>query len=176
MRALTHDEQRKVEANIPLVYHVLGRSRFRPPRGFEHADLESVAILGLCGAVTGYDPTRGFAWTTYATRCIRNAVSRWLRDTVDDEDPLSLDAPVAEVEGGESTLGDLLPSPERPPDQAILARELLAALPDREQAILDLIYLRGASRLGLSRETGISRQRLTQMEERALKRLRKAIA
>ena len=95
--------------------------------------------------------------------------------------PLSLEAPLGERE--EETLGDLLgeegPSPPEEIAKELLLSELeesLKELPEREQRILELRYgLKGKEPLTLEeigKILGISRERVRQLEEQALERLR----
>jgi len=94
--------------------------------------------------------------------------------------PVSLEAPVGEREG---TLGDLLgvegPSPPEEIAKELLLSELeesLKELPERERQILELRYgLKGKEPLTLEeigKILGISRERVRQLEEQALERLR----
>lgn len=95
--------------------------------------------------------------------------------------PLSLEAPLGE--GGGETLGDLLqldePQPAEEGTQEILTsllEELLGELPEREQQILELRYGLGESEPltleEVGQRLGISRERVRQLEEQALDRLR----
>jgi len=96
--------------------------------------------------------------------------------------PLSLETPVGEEE--EETLGDFIQETETvSPPQEVLRElvlsdleESLRRLPDRERAVLELRYgLRGQEPLTLEeigKRFGISRERVRQLEERALERLR----
>ena len=96
--------------------------------------------------------------------------------------PLSLETPVGEEE--DETLGDFIQEVEQvSPPQEILKElilsdleESLKKLPERERAVLELRYgLRGDEPLTLEeigKRFGISRERVRQLEERALERLR----
>ncbi len=95
--------------------------------------------------------------------------------------PLSLEAPLGE--GGEETLGDFLgveePQPAEEGTQEILMsvlEELLGELPEREQRILELRYGLGEGEPltleEVGKRLGISRERVRQLEEQALERLR----
>jgi RNA polymerase sigma-B factor len=44
-------------------------------------DLVQVAMLGLLNAIGNFDPTRGFAFTSYATPTILGEIKRYFRDT-----------------------------------------------------------------------------------------------
>ncbi|MFQ6033756.1 MAG: sigma-70 family RNA polymerase sigma factor, partial [Candidatus Bipolaricaulia bacterium] len=94
--------------------------------------------------------------------------------------PVSLETPLGERE---ETLGDLLgvedPSPPEEIAKELLLSELeesLKELPEREQQILELRYgLKGQKSLTLEeigKILGISRERVRQLEEQALERLR----
>ncbi len=94
-------------------------------------------------------------------------------------DPLSLDAPMGEEE---TRLGDLVPT-ESQPCSPILDHEmekLLARLPERERRILILRFglADGVSRTlqEISDEFGISKERIRQKEEDALRRLRQVLS
>lgn len=95
--------------------------------------------------------------------------------------PLSLEAPL--TEGGGETLGDFLqldePHPAEEGTQEILIsllEELLSELPEREQQILELRFGLGESEPltleEVGQRLGISRERVRQLEEQALDRLR----
>jgi RNA polymerase primary sigma factor len=93
----------------------------------------------------------------------------------------SLDRPI----GGENegALGDLFASEQAPPEEEIgvsleqdVLRRAVAALPEREQAVLKLRYgLNGdrdpASLESIGRELGITRERVRQIEAKALEQL-----
>lgn len=51
----------------------------RRPGSFE--DLEQVALLGLIKAIQGFDPARGYAFSTYAVPTIAGELKRWQRQT-----------------------------------------------------------------------------------------------
>lgn len=97
------------------------------------------------------------------------------------QEPASLDAPTQEAE---SDLGDLIPDDASPsPYQSVLGvafsehiEKMLACLSEREEQILRLRYgLDGGERLTLDETgavVGITRERVRQIEMRALSRLR----
>ena len=68
---------------LVLRYRPLARSVARRhshgPGGLE--DLEQVACLGLVKAIQGFDPARGFAFSTYAVPTIAGELKRWYRQT-----------------------------------------------------------------------------------------------
>jgi RNA polymerase primary sigma factor len=76
-----------VQANLRLVVAIARRYR---ATGVPLLDLVQEGNLGLLQAVEGYDPDKGFAFTTYATWWIRQAITR----SVD----LGLDLPEARLQ------------------------------------------------------------------------------
>ncbi len=99
------------------------------------------------------------------------------------EEPISLDTPIGEED---ATIQDLIPDTKIPsPSQVLLSKDLhrsvqrlLAGLSPRERKVLELRY--GIERRGeltleqLGREFGLSRERVRQIEVKAIERLRQS--
>jgi RNA polymerase sigma-B factor len=68
---------RLVEAHVGLAYK---SARRFSGRGVELGDLRQVALIALVHAVEGFDPSRGFAFATFATPTIVGTLKRHLRD------------------------------------------------------------------------------------------------
>lgn len=66
-----------IEENIGLVHVCAGRFR---GRGIEYDDLFQAGCVGLCKAAEGYDPEKGFAFSTYAVPTILGEIRRLFRD------------------------------------------------------------------------------------------------
>ena len=66
---LTSEQRQKVEDNIGLALQTAGRLKSKNPLEFD--DLLSVCYLALIKAVQGYDPSKGFAFSTYAVRTMQ---------------------------------------------------------------------------------------------------------
>lgn len=64
---------RLVEANLGLVYDLIGRSRFD---ALDRDDLNSEGMMALLRAVDTFDPWRGFRFSTYACNAILRAFAR----------------------------------------------------------------------------------------------------
>jgi len=66
-------------AHLSLVHFVIGRLLLSLPSHLDEEDLFSYGVLGLIDAVEGFDPERGFRFSTYAVPRIRGAIIDELR-------------------------------------------------------------------------------------------------
>ena len=64
---------RLVEANLGLVYDLIGRSRFD---NLDRDEMSSEGMMALLRAVDTFDPWRGFRFSTYACNAILRAFAR----------------------------------------------------------------------------------------------------
>ena len=76
---MTTEQEKLVEDNLRLVTfliqkHYPGKS----PLG-DFGDVFQVGCIGLCKAAQTYKPEKGFTFSTYAAKCIRNEIRRELR-------------------------------------------------------------------------------------------------
>ena len=134
-------------------------------------DAEGAGIEGLCLAAAKFDPARGVAFTTFAfilvAQAITAAARAWARRSV-----VSLDIPNADGE----TIASEIPAPQGlDVGDAIDARDAVATLPDRERRI---IAQRNGGRTlrEVGAEIGLSRERIRQIEQCALRRLKDVLA
>lgn len=68
---------RLIVENLGLVHACANRFR---GRGIEYDDLYGAGCIGLVKAANGFDPTRGFAFSTYAVPAILGEIRRLFRD------------------------------------------------------------------------------------------------
>lgn len=103
---MTEKEQKLVEDNICLAVHIAKRWFGRTK--LENDEIVSAAYYGLVKAAVGFDPDRGFCFTTYAGRCIENEIRMELRKMSRECAEVSIDAEVPGTEG--LTYADMLPA------------------------------------------------------------------
>jgi RNA polymerase sigma factor for flagellar operon FliA len=72
-------EQRMLEQHLPLVKIILAKMRTGLPRSVDLDDLHSAGVLGLLSAVRKFDPSRGYAFETFASFRVRGAIKDELR-------------------------------------------------------------------------------------------------
>jgi RNA polymerase sigma-E/F/G factor len=172
---------RLVERNTGLVGTLVRRTvsfAFRLPGGYEREDLHSLGNLGLLRAAQTFDPEQGVAFSTYAYRCIKNAIVGTLsRETDRQIDYLSLSLPIGEAE--DSPLEDQIADAEADTTRSALQgceRALLESaieqLPQRQAAVIQALYFAGDSVAEVSVRWRLSPQAVQAQHRRALKRLR----
>jgi RNA polymerase sigma factor FliA len=110
---------RLVVRHMPLVYHFAGRMRARTGGALDPDELVSAGMVGLLGAVTSFDPDRGYRFSTYAAARIRGAMLDELRRR--DLAPRSVRRRERQMERAARRLAQDL---DRRPDPPELARVL----------------------------------------------------
>jgi RNA polymerase sigma-32 factor len=156
-------------------------------------DLFSEATNGLIQATDAFDPDRGARFATCAQYWIKAALNQYVDRNRNIVKPRSGDKPLTDdslnvtVDGGDEdadTFQDRLID-DRPDPQASLleadfrehaVRVAKSALKDRDYQIFDARYLTDepSTREELSSKLGISRERIRQIETRALERVQRA--
>jgi RNA polymerase sigma factor (sigma-70 family) len=174
--ALSNPQWHLVAANRGLIFFVL--KRLRGVDDFDRDDLASVGLLGLARAVLHHDPARG-TLSTIACLSIRHEVLAFVARQRRRRLPVvSLDRPTGDQD---EPLSALLPAPaEAGLDLAerLDLDRLLAQLPSRTRAVVRLRFgLDGGPPLdaqGVGARVGLSRQRVHQLVNGAIRRMRRA--
>jgi len=181
--------RRLVAANLRFVVSIARRYR---GRGVPLADLVNEGNLGLVRAADRFDPERGVRFISYAHFWVRRGMTQAIAR--EDERPSPSDPPRRRVSfdepapGSAWALAEVLADDKVVGIQVALEREglrdaleaSLMDLPERERTILRSYFGLGLDRcrnLGeISREIGVTRERVRQLKERGLARLRASAA
>jgi len=92
-----------IEDNMNLVYYLIHKYY---PTYANDEDIVQAGMLGLCKAADSFDESKSM-FSTYASRCILNAIKHEFRNRKKHQGVLSLDYPVSDDEGKEVSFGDL---------------------------------------------------------------------
>lgn len=92
-----------VQANVPLVEHIVNRVAVNLPASHSRDDLVQTGILGLISATVRFDPAMGTAFSTFAGKRIEGAIIDMLRQA--DWAPRSVRAMERKLNGAEERLG-----------------------------------------------------------------------
>lgn len=191
--------QRLIQANLRFV--VLVARRYRE-LGVPLEDLVNEGNIGLIQAAGRFDPDRGIRFVTYAVHWIRQAILKALHESgsmirVPRTTPrngswamrqaarttVSLDSPVAGMEDAETLGACVEDRVSVKPEEALVDASLegqigstMAGLSDREASIIRHRFgLDGRERFSLveiGRKHGLSKERVRQIEKRALRKMR----
>lgn len=108
------EREKIITENMGLVHSCAGKFK---GKGIEYDDLFQAGCVGLVKAADGFEPERGFAFSTYAVPVILGEIRRIFRD------------------GGTVKVGRMLKEKSR---LALLERERLTRLNDREPTMSEL--------------------------------------
>lgn len=164
--------------------------------GFQPEDLEQEGVLALYRAVDGFDPERGLRFCTYAAHWMRQAAFSYMYDNGSTiripvymrklmnkigrgEDPG--DATETAIAMAKRLLErnimsmDVEPAGEEGVDLdeiTELVRARLNQLPERERRLVRQRYMQGRTLASVGREEGVSCERVRQIIQRGLEKLR----
>ena len=182
-------KERYIKANLPLVISVVKNHYNEKVGSFTFMDLVSIGNIGLMKAVDGFDPTRGFAFSSYAVPKIRAEInnelqytSRLVADYHDGAvvDHSSLDAPI-DHDDATTTLGDVLcttTDAEHCASESLrtdLMRSINSILDEREANVICLVFGLGGKIKCLweiAKDWGITEERVRQIKESGLKKMK----
>ena len=161
-----------VKKNMPLAYSMIGHFR---TRDLDREELVSDALLGLSQATERFDPWRGFRFSTYACNAIQRAMVRSSRQASTRRRRFPLQHEMWQEQ------------PERTDWHTELYVERLnraldynlGELTDMESKILEKRFPSGSQRRLTLQQigdlVGLSKERVRQLQERALGKLREVL-
>jgi len=191
--------QRMIESNLRLVGNI---ARSMVGRGVEYVDLCQYGVLGLIRGVEKFDPDLGWKFSTYATWWVRQAMTRaaadegrlirvpvhryekspWLvREHIPHHIPDDELASLRPIVSLERIPEEALPSadPTADPEDGFVREQVqsaLARLEIRDREVLEKRFgLKDGRRRTLESVAGdynLTRERIRQIEAKAIKRLR----
>lgn len=191
VQPLTDAERDMVDANRGLVVPTIQAMRWAQVTD----DSTQAGMLGLIRAAQKYDPAMGYAFSTYATYWIRQKVGnhrkndaliripRHVSDGRSRKEFKELAARSARIEtiaqrGEEMRTNEPAVTDDIDADagdRAAAVRSAVASLPDRDHEVVAR-RMRGESTKAIGDSFGVSRERVRQIEIRALARLRETLA
>ncbi len=169
-----------------LCFRIAGRYGTMLTRaGLGTGDIEQELFLAYHAALTAFDPSGEYKFTTYLTRPVMNALRAALGIRSSRElppVPLSLNEPLGDEE--ECTRGDLLPDSRateafEATENSVWNEQLrdaleqcLDSIDERTAAIIRGRFLNGYTREALANQAGISPTRAQQLERKGMRQLR----
>lgn len=171
--------------------YLIGK-KYAARSSLELEDLVQEGALGLMRAARLFDPELGVKFSTYASIWIRSHMQKALDKAkprsknragkAPERAHLSLDKTVRE--GELETYHDIVPDPNAPNPEAIAAanqaktrlRKAIAGLPKQQERRVMTRRMRGDTFEAIALDFGVTRQRIQQIEAKAIERLRKALA
>lgn len=163
--------------NENLVYFII--SKYYPDY-LGDEDLAQECKIGLWRAVTSYDETKS-TFSTFASKCIINAILQYFRKNKNKIKTVSLDQPASNSDDVDVTLQDLVvdDSSEYRID-SVVHKHLIAEIRDRLSAadsamlvpVFDL-WLAGCTCTQIGDRMGISKQRASQLQTKIRRELHK---
>lgn len=175
-----------IEHNLRLVAHI-AKKYIRAGRDCD--DIISIGTIGLIKAVSTYDPAKGVALSSYASRCVENEILMSLRVEKKQVSEVSFGEPIGmDGDGNDIALSDILGTDpdtvidevQRRMDADRIRRILRQCLTKRERTVIELRYGLGGEFRMTQREVakvlGISRSYISRIEKKAMSKLTAALA
>jgi RNA polymerase sigma factor for flagellar operon FliA len=198
----TKTRKELVLEHLPLVKKVASKIYKRIPEGaVEFEELVNTGVIGLIKAIDRYDENKA-KFSTYAYIKIRGEIldylrkldflPRTLREKVKSGELDALKEEIAAfvsleeklfADSDRFTVKDILSSSDRSPEEEVILAELrqklaeaISKLPDKEQLVLQLIFVEELDLRSISEILGVSVSRVSQLKASAIKKLKDLIS
>lgn len=177
MMCLTAAQQEMVEENLSLVTGLINKYY-----GFQRTDIDdltSIGYIGLCKAASTFDPGFNVKFSTYASRCILNAVRNELRRAFverrgNGQVPFSLNTPLWLDDGLTEHIEQVEDVSENTERDA-LDPVFLASIKKIAPTIVEMV-IGDMSMPDMARKYSVTRQAIHNRVNRERERLRKSKA
>lgn len=188
-KPLTAAQRRLCEENIALVYFALRGVRYDRKDEALREELVSEGMVGLIRAARGFDPSLGFKFSTYAQASAFKMMWQYSRRRMSDrcgmraqgrrsEDEFGSRRPTRVEEFTELSRvkSDRDPDRMEPMDVTALLALAQSGLNARQRKVLRRRFCDGLTLAEVGREIGVGKERVRQIQEKALRRCRWQLA
>lgn len=143
--------------------------------GIDSDDLRSLAYMGLVKAAESFDAGKGYKFSSFSNRCMRNEILMFLRQNKKHLSCISYDAV---MEDGETPYLELFGEE----DPALGRVEntgwydaLTWNLSDREKKVVDLVIIHKKSQTAICKDMGISQSYISRIRKTATQKMKAAL-
>lgn len=174
-----------IEHNLRLVAHI---AKKYTRAGREQDDVISIGTIGLIKAVSSYDPDKGVALSSYASRCVENEILMSIRAEKRIAPSVSFTEPVGtDSDGNDIVLSDVLGTEADSVPDAVSKRldadtvhaRMLTALTPREATVLAMRFgisgQKPMTQREIAKKLAISRSYISRIEKKAMEKLTAAL-
>ena len=151
------NKEKIVTEYLPLVRSIAAKyNKLRIPQ----EDLEQEGMIGLLKAANKYEKNRGAKFSTYATYWIK----KYILAAVDKEKKHSLNSTNLNEEITKDKKAAAI--------KAVTNFDLPSDMPENEKTVLTMLFQDELTLKEIAEELGISRERVRQIKEKGLRRMR----
>lgn len=154
--------------NMKLAYNTAWRMRYT---GIELEDLQSLALLGLVKAAKAFDKERGYKFSTFAIKIMRNEILQEVRRQRKQRNQVSLNSPIVD---GLFTLGDVLEDKQNGFAEAEM-QALIEELEENEKKTVRMILFQGMKQSEVADIIGMSQTMISRYYRSGLQKLRQCV-
>lgn len=177
---LSREKEHLVLNNQKLVHYLVQKMGVTP-KSSEYEDIVSIGMLGLVKAAITFDPSKKYAFSSYASRCINNEIFMHYRKANKYAYDISIDEPIGnDGKGNEITLGETIEHSESNFVERIVNKEafisgmsiILNCLTGRSRLVM-LYRIGNVIQQEIAEKFNISRSYVARYESKAQEKIRK---